>query len=72
MATTVLGMVIGGLIIAVLLGAFMPLIGDTMLNATGNITGATATLLSIVPMVLIIVVVIAILGIAGLKVTGKM
>lgn len=68
-----MNLVIGGLIVLVLVGALLPTIADNTIGiqGTGNITGATSTLLGLTPLILIIGLVVVLLAGAGIKMTGR-
>lgn len=69
----VLGFVIGALVAAVVFGSVIPTIADNTIgiSGTGNVTGATATLIDLVPLFVTIGVLLGLLTAAGLKVSGK-
>jgi len=71
---SVLGLIIGALIAAVFLGAVIGVIADSTIGiaGTGNVTGATGTLLELIPIIIMIGVIVALLTAAGLKVAGKL
>lgn len=69
----VLGLIIGSIIAVVFLGATIGLIADNTIGiqGTGNVSGATSTMLGLVPIIFLIGVIVSLLGLAGLKVVGK-
>lgn len=68
--TQLMNLIIFGLVGAVLLGALLGTIADNTIGIqnTGNITGATSTLVGLVPIALLIGVVVAFFAMAGIKV----
>lgn len=56
-----IGQLIGGVILAVVLGALITTVADNTIgvSGTGNVTGATATMLDLVPLFLVIAVVLS-------------
>lgn len=68
-----LGMIISALIAVVIFGAVIGIMTDSTIGKqdTGNITGATSTMVGLIPIFVVIGVLVAILSGAGLKVAGK-
>ena len=70
----VLQIVIGGLIIAAMLGAILPTVADDTIGintAATNISGAMYSLVSLIPLILVIGALIGILAMVGFRVVGK-
>ncbi len=72
-AGTLLNLIIAGVIGAVVFGAVIGTIADNTIgiSGTGNVTGATATLVDLVPLFVTIAVLIAIIGLVGIKIKGQ-
>lgn len=73
-AAPMLALIIGGVLVIVILGSFMPQITNDFLGINAsetNISGASATLAGLIPLLMVIITVIGLLGAAGLKVVGK-
>lgn len=73
MADNSLGMIISALIAVVIFGAVIGIMTDSTIGkqGTGNVTGATSTMVGLIPIFVVIGVLVAILSGAGLKVAGK-
>lgn len=71
-SSAVLGLIIVGLLGAVLYGSLIETITDNTIGISGtkNVTGATGTLTDLIPLALAIGVIILFFGMAGFKVTG--
>lgn len=71
-ATAVLGLIIVGLLGAVLYGSLIETITDNTigLQGTKNVTGATSTLTGLIPLALAIGVIVLFFGMAGFKVSS--
>jgi hypothetical protein len=56
--------IVGYLIVAVLLGALLPTIANSTIGiaGTGNITGATAVVVALVPLFIVIIIILKLAG----------
>lgn len=71
--SAILGLIIVGLLAAVLYGSLIGTITDNTIgiSGTGNITGATATLTDIIPLALAIGLIVALFSLVGFKVATR-
>lgn len=77
--SNVVGLTIVGLLAAVMLGALLPTIANNFIgqptsadiNTSRNMTGATGTIMQLVPIFAVIVIIVTLLGAAGLKVKAN-
>lgn len=73
-AGSILALVVGGLLVAVIFGALIPDIANNTLginNSESNVTGATDQLTDLVPLVIAMVTLVGIFSLVGFRVMDR-